>query len=214
MNSEKNILKQYVDMLQTGQYLVVFNKEGEICLRICINCEDNTKHVIYNIFTDITFERWKESYRYNEFMKEDATLYKYVICNREEYVKYVKDSIKKMTDAMREHKDSNCYRIIQEIEQDGGKFVSFSDRDDDCGLLVCATSTDEDYYWVYIDNDFKVHYSSAVGGYDSIAEEDINRHCPNIRNAVNTDKETIAHILNEDIKNRIDYIFTPIIIKR
>lgn len=58
----------------------------------------------------------------------------------------------------------------EKIEKYGGKIVSFETNDD--GLLVGATITDEDLYWVYVDKDFKVHLSSTVGGFKVIENPD------------------------------------------
>lgn len=65
------------------------------------------------------------------------------------------------------NKDSSIHLIKYTVSRYSGTIVDISG---DYGLLIGATATLEDYYWVYIDSDLKVCYSSCVGGIDEIEE--------------------------------------------
>lgn len=67
-------------------------------------------------------------------------------------------------------KKSNYHLIVEEVERDGGKYISFGNSSDDKGFLIGASTTIEDFYWVYMDSDRKIHFSSCVGGYKVMDE--------------------------------------------
>ena len=106
--------------------------------------------------------------------------------------------------------DNDTYSMMKEkIEKYGGKVVSFETNDD--GLLVGATITDEDLYWVYVDKDFKVHLSSAVGGFKVIENPD--NSFKTLLHVAQSEPENIALIVNERVEDDIDYIFTGLKIR-
>lgn len=83
--------------------------------------------------------------------------------------------IKKWVDAnLNSPNENNAKLIKSDIESGevGGRYCRYA-----CGkdqyYVVCATSTDEDYYWVGLDQQRNVHFSSCVGRMDPI-EPNIN----------------------------------------
>lgn len=74
-----------------------------------------------------------------------------------------------------------------------------------------ATITDEDLYWIYIDKDFKVHLSSAVGGFKVIEYPDDS--FKTLLHIAQNEPENIALIVNERVEDSIDYIFTGLKIR-
>jgi hypothetical protein len=62
----------------------------------------------------------------------------------------------------------NFQIIQQEIRDNYGNFFRVDDK---IGYLLYATSTDEDYYFVYITEDFSIQCMTAVGGYEFVPRE-------------------------------------------
>ena len=78
------------------------------------------------------------------------------------------------------------------------------------GLLVCAVSSDEDYYWVYIETNLKVHLSSCVGGYEIIEGNEVEFSI--LKHLIENDPESLYLRILENFKGTSDAIFTPIVI--
>lgn len=69
-----------------------------------------------------------------------------------------------------DHEDyyKNFQTIQQEVRDNYGNFFRVDDK---IGYLLYATSTDEDYYFVYITEDFNIQCMTAVGGYKFVPRE-------------------------------------------
>ena len=137
---------------------------------------------------------------------------KFNVFDRKGYVQFMKNNLKKNVEqVIKSHGDDNdTYSMMKEkIEKYGGKVVSFETNDD--GLLVGATITDEDLYWVYVDKDFKVHVSSAVGGFKVVENPDDSFN--NLLHVAQNEPENIAHLINESVEDTIDYIFAGLKIR-
>lgn len=91
---------------------------------------------------------------------------------------------------------SNYHLIMEEIKRDSGKYVSFGGWQS--GFLVGAAMDDEDFYWVFLNSERKVNFSSCVGRYEVLEG-------PN-----SPDFSVLDYIIKnnpEEIKNQVDSYF-------
>lgn len=103
------------------------------------------------------------------------------------------DSYEQRTD------ETNYNRIKNKANKDGGKYISFGNKLSDNGFLIGATSTLEDFYWLYMDLERNIHFSSCVGGYTVIDEIPVEF---NILDYMRThDKDFIKKTIDDFIKN-------------
>ena len=203
----------YLTILKKNQYLVITNENNLIQGRF-VNT-DNKLIEIFNIYNTKEIEKYIEGMYSLSFLVQNIDkweLLKFNVFDREGYVQFMKDNLKDSVEQILKFPgdDSDTYSIMKkEIEEYGGKIVSFDTNDD--GLLVGATITDEDLYWVYVDKDFKVHLSSAVGGFKVIENPDDS--FKTLLYVAQNEPENIALIVNERVEDDIDYIFTGLKIR-
>lgn len=70
---------------------------------------------------------------------------------------------------LREHSSERHY--LTSIKQDVGKYISIQGKT--IGRLIGICTTDEDYYWMLLDNESnKINLSSCVGTYKVLDEQD------------------------------------------
>ena len=204
----------YLTILKKNQYLVITDEDDVIQGRF-VNT-DNKLIEIFNIYNTKEIEKYIEGMYSLSFLVQNIDkweLLKFNVFDREGYVQFMKDNLKDSVDQILKFPgdDSDTYSIMKkEIEEYGGKIVSFDTNDD--GLLVGATITDEDLYWVYVDKDFKVHLSSAVGGFKVIENPDDS--FKTLLHVAQNEPENIALIVNERVEDDIDYIFTGLKIRK
>lgn len=198
----------YLTILKEKQYLVITDEDNVIQGRFVNN--DNKLIEIFNIYNTEEIEKYIEGiYPFSFFVRDidKWELLKFNVFDRKGYVQFMKNNLKKSVEQVIKFRgdDSDTYSIMKkEIEEYGGKIVSFGTNDD--GLLVGATITDEDLYWIYVDKDFKVHFSSAVGGFKVIENPD--NSYKSLLYVANNEPENIIHLVNNNVKDSIDYIFT------
>lgn len=207
----ENIIKNrfvipYLTILKDNQYLVITDEDDVIQGRF-VNT-DNKLIEIFNIFNTKEIEEYvKWMYPISFFVRDidKWELLKFNVFDRKGYVQFMKNNLKNSVEQIIKLRgDNNTYSIMKkEIEKYGGKIVSFDTNDD--GLLVGAAITDEDLYWVYVDKDFEVHLSSAVGGFKVIEYPDDS--FKTLLHVAQSEPENIALIVNERVEDSIDYIF-------
>ena len=215
----ENIIKNrfvipYLTILKENQYLVITDEDDVIKGRF-VNV-GNKLIEIFNIYGTKEINNYIGLMYPISFLNSDIDkweLLKFNIFDRKGYVKFMKNNLKEEIDKvieLRGNDGSDTYSIIRkEIKEYGGKIVSFEVNDE--GLLVCASITDEDVYWIYVDKEFKVHMSSAVGGFKVVENPDDSFN--NLLHVVQNEPENIAHLINERVEDTIDYIFTDIKIR-
>lgn len=97
--------------------------------------------------------------------------------SEEELIELKKDTIKKELIQELKSKENNNLKLIRnELSKDKGKLVRFC-PDEDAGILLCAVSTDEDYYYVTVnnkDNRINFEYNTCCGGYEIVEDENNN----------------------------------------
>ena len=114
----------------------------------------------------------------------------------ENYKQVLNDSIRREQNS---DKKNNYHLIIEEVERDGGKYISFGNKSEDMGFLIGASATIEDYYWVYMNRYRKICFSSCVGGYKIIDE--IPAEFSVLDYMRKHDKKSIKTIIDNFIKN-------------
>ena len=214
----ENIIKNrfvipYLTILKDNQYLVITDEDDVIQGRFVNN--DNKLIEIFNIFNTKKIEEYVEwMYPFSFFVRDidKWELLKFNVFDRKGYVQFMKNNLKKSVEQVIKFRgdDNDTYSMMKEkIEKYGGKIVSFETNDD--GLLVGATITDEDLYWVYVDKDFEVHLSSAVSGFKVIEYPDDS--FKTLLHVAQSEPENIARIVNERVEDSIDYMFAGLKIR-
>ena len=122
---------------------------------------------------------------------------------KERYDEYLKVSIRESL----KDKNNSIHHIMESCRKDGGKIVDIGLGE--CGLLVGATATLEDYYWVIIDKDKKIQFETCVGKYKIV--DDVPKDCKFL-----LDKKNESELFNLVIKGvnatMFDIMITPIYI--
>ena len=119
----------------------------------------------HNIFTSKKLEDW---YIENNFTKElnvNPEDVRYTICSFDMFLAYNRQSIirglKRCLDNSDDEYSRNFYSIREEVKEAGGKCVKLDDGTE--AYFLGATSTDEDYYYIYIDTEYNISCDSCVG---------------------------------------------------
>ena len=119
----------------------------------------------HNIFTSRKLEDW---YIENNFTKElnvNPEDVRYTICSFDMFLAYNRQSIirglKRRLDNPDDEYSRNFYSIREEVKETGGKCVKLNDGTE--AYFLGATSTDEDYYYIYIDAEYNISCDSCVG---------------------------------------------------
>ena len=115
----------------------------------------------------------------------------------------------KSLEVSKKNPKSNYNLIVNEVNMDGGKYIKFDN--DDIGFLICATSTIEDYYYMYMDKDKNIKMSSCVGGYKVLKSSEIPQNLSVLSYIRKHDKLYIKEIITRYVKNmRYDKVITKI----
>lgn len=116
---------------------------------------------------------------------------------------------KHINDNLSSSEDNNAKLIKNEAKSLCGNYVDFFGNH--YGYLLGATCGYYDYYWVYIDKDLKICFSSCVCNPSKLD------NIPNINFSVldyliNNDVESIIERVKERLKTVDDVFFTPLYI--
>lgn len=186
----------YFVVLADGVYMVHYYK-------------DNKSWKEYrNCFSVMDIESENATYAsYLNFGKEYHPHVEFIWANESTLRALRKESIQLDIDkALESTDDTNIKLIKKEVEEDKGKVVKFDARDIP-EILLCAVSSDEDYYYVGIDMDMNLHYSSCVGGYKLVDDESI---CETYNEWYIDNKQKIQDELEKQLKDGFDVPFTDI----
>lgn len=137
--------------------------------------EDGLWYENYNIFTDFLITD------NNDVFSDKTKILRYLPIeskiqlkwmNKFELINLKKDTIRRQIYEARNSETNNNLKLItKELSIDCGKIVTFSNNGIPM-LLVCALASDEDYYYLAIDKDFKIHYETCVGKYHLVSDEE------------------------------------------
>ena len=111
---------------------------------------------------------------------------------------------RRIDESKKSEEDNNLKLIANELKEDCGKIVSFY-KDNIPLLLICAVSSEEDYYYVCLEKNMKFHYETCLSKYSIIDDEKIIAEMKEWR------KENINDIKNAIYKTlfgRFDVPFT------
>lgn len=137
----------------------------------------------------------KEHHPYIEFMWVDETDLRYL--RRKEIHQCV-------IEALESEDNTNAKLIREELKEDKYKVVSFDGNDVE-GMLICAVSSDEDYYYVTINKDMMLHYNSCVGKYQTIDNEEV---IEGYKQWLSENKVEIQSIIDKAVYQGFDVPFT------
>lgn len=112
------------------------------------------------------------------------------------------EKIFQLTQEINEYRESpieNNYKLIQkEVNKDLGKYV------DDWlirGILTCAIIDEDDFYYLIMDKDRKMHFSSCVGKYRLIEDLDsLSNDFSVLEWLRKNDEKSLIKIVNDCIK--------------
>lgn len=112
------------------------------------------------------------------------------------------EKIFQLTQEINEYRESpieNNYKLIQkEVNKDLGKYV------DDWlirGILTCAIIDEDDFYYLIMDKDRKMHFSSCVGKYRLIEDLDsLSNDFSVLEWLRKNDEESLIKIVKDCIK--------------
>lgn len=204
----------YINILKHNQYLIIYNKDEDIIGRF--RCENENIYEIYDIFHESNVDEYIEegTYKFSvmEIDNPDYLLNKYVICERQEYVKRMKESIKKTVEKNLQDINGNIYKSVNEdIQKDGGKLVYFRHDDNGLGILLGACCSDEDIYWIYFNTDLNIRLTTCLEAYIVIDEKEFTDQIVKDMLEIKKNQHSlIQRKLNECFSDRIDYVFTEI----
>ena len=220
---KNRLIVPYLMILKESQYLIIKNENDNITHRF-FKKDGNIKE-IYNIFSshdiseyyssdDVEAHPWSVL-SYNE---EESRRCSYTIYDRQGYIKVMKEQLKKdVEDTVQKRNGHDAYSVIRHsLSRDGGKFVTFDNCDNiedstTCGLLVAASTTDEDCYYIYIDKDLDVCFMSAVGGYRVIKDDKfIEYRFKRLKHLFDNTPEHIAEMVEKKLEDSVEYIFTSL----
>lgn len=170
--------------------------------------EDGLWYENYDIFTDFPITdnngNFTNDVKILRYLSTDREI-KIRWMNRLELINLKRDTIKKQIDEARNSEtDNNLKLITKELSLDCGKIVTFSNNGIPL-LLICALASDEDYYYLAIDKDFKIHYETCVGKYHLVSDKECISEMEKWRNDNNL---IIKKVIEEHFDKDFEVPFT------
>lgn len=165
--------------------------------------EDDGEWYEFDGFSVKNFKRYNSELSLRYLSEKDDIKLEWV--NEKGLRKIRRQTIQKRIDeSKKSEEDNNLKLIVNELKEDCGKIVSFY-KDNTPLLLVCAVSSEEDYYYVCLEKNMKFHYKTCLSKYSIIDDEKIIAEMKEWR------KENINEIKNAIYKTlfgRFDVPFT------
>lgn len=123
---------------------------------------------------------------------------------------HTKDLIKKHIDSQLANKTENNMQLIKkEIEKKGGGYFEL-DSGGDIGYIVGASSTLEDYYYVYIDKSNNICFQSCVGKIKYIGKNMPNNDFSVVDWLIKNDPKSLVIKIKNVLQRNLDVLFTSI----
>ena len=179
--------------------------------------QELTNNLLYEVNEYEKHKEYRKDYRsrlrYYFTLEEQLGLYVYNYYKGCISCKYWKSNydyiVNKHIEEVKKDPKSNYNIIVNEVNRDGGKYIKFDN--DDIGFLICATSTIEDYYYMYMDKDRNIKMSSCVGGYEIIESPETIQNLSVLSYIRKHDKMYIKEKITRYIKNlKYDNVITNI----
>ena len=119
----------------------------------------------HDIFSSKKLEDWYVENCFNIDLNVDEKNVRSIICSFDMFLAYnrlsIINSLKRCLDNPDEDYSRNFYSIREKLKEAGGKCVKLDDGTE--AYFLGATSTDEDYYYIYIDAEYNISCDSCVG---------------------------------------------------
>ena len=160
------------------------DKQGRLYLVVTVQHDgeyDYYCHYFYRKWDDewcefdgIATQNFKSNERYSvlRYLSEKDDI-KLEWVNEKELKKIRRHTIiRRIDESKKSEEDNNLKLIVNELKEDCGKIVSFY-GDNTPLLLICAVSTEEDYYYVCLEKNMRFHYETCVSKYSIIDDEKI-----------------------------------------
>lgn len=125
-------------------------------------------------YDGIASQNFKSNERYSalRYLSEKDNI-KFEWVNEKGLKKIRRQTIQRRIDECKKsEEDNNLKLIVNELKEDCGKIVSFYE-DNTPLLLICAVSSEDDYYYVCLEKNMKFHYETCVSKYSIIDNESI-----------------------------------------
>ena len=208
LNDFRHLFKFITD----GKILIGVH-ENYMILAFYRSFKDNKIYLYHNIFSS----HWVDE-EGTSFMDEEWNIpledIKTDIVNYDMFLSWGRRNIISDFQYHYDHPDekSNFFHIQNRLKQDGGKIVTFSDykKNEECGLLIGVTSTDEDYYYQYVDSNYKIQNMTCVGGYKVFDDNDIPNNLKKFKKVSKKDCELIKNEIWQKMLRNAEVFFTPI----
>ena len=200
--------KEQYEKIKTGEFFLLLDGDQWLC---CIgrNLANNRLMEYHNIFHS---EELTDDYINLVFTREiNATEHNnihYIICSYDMFLAYNRLSIIKSFRKCISDSSNNFCAIREELSKVGGKCIKTETGT--YAYLLGAYSSDEDYYYIYIDKDYNITSSSCVAKFGEVLN-----FVPNeLKKFVNNTNEKVSQKLYDAIVkhfwNDCGVFFTPI----
>ena len=208
-----NDFRPLFDKILDGKILIGIH-ENYMIFAFYRSFEDNKVYYYRNIFSSYWVD--EDTPFMDSEWKVDLNDVKTDIVNYDMFLAWKRRNIISDLKYHYDHPDekSNFFLIQNKLKKDGGKIVAFDDfkSKDEIGLLIGVTSTDEDYYYQYVDVNYKIHNMTCVGGYKVVDDKYIPKNLRKFQKDVIT-RDNVnrikAAIWKQFLKNA-EVFFTPI----
>lgn len=201
-----SVITELLESLTEGKYIVIKDKKGEM-----ITSFFKKRGNVYRYGDCITspklysFENPLESEMFTDVDFNNATI---EVHDEQSFVLVVKDTIRRFLIKSFSMMSYNLVDIVRKVNQDRWKFVTFGGTE--IGVLMCATSTDEDYYYCYIGKDLRLHFSSCVGGYNIVDTNELPLEYSMLKVMLDKDKKTLVDKVVDFTEKNVDVVITDL----
>lgn len=168
-----NDLKEYIDRLDGYDKLCIFSKDKtQLHDTLFINPENRKLYEYHNIFLVNEVADDDNNYIFTDLNKDDV---QFEILQCEEWCGLKrKINYDNFMTKLNNESVNNTKIIYEDIKRDQGKYVQFLSPFDGNvnyeGYLLALTATDEDYYYVYLDDYNELRIMTCVGDYKIVDE--------------------------------------------
>ena len=160
--------EQYTSIKPGEYFLLLDDDEWFVCIGRSL--KNNRLLSYYNIFTSDEVNDDFEQRVFSREMNVKPENVRTLVCSYDLFLAYNRHSIvkglKHCLDNPDDEHSKNFYHIRKEVQENGGKCIKTLEGDE--VYFLGATSTDEDYYYIYVDADYHISCSSCVGKFGTV----------------------------------------------
>lgn len=153
-----------------------------------------------------------------QYLTEESPKIKKDCLNCPDRIKNFEKLIQKSIEEAENNPDSNIHLIRKQFNRtrENGGFITWERNqiltEYDTGYLLAATTTLEDYYWMWIDASLKIRYTSCCIGYSDLDDvTEVPDFCSGLSKLVYKEPDRLNSLINESLKrNKEDRLITEI----